>query len=52
MDRDVLYERINHRVDMMMQAGLLDEVKSLYESGLHDVQSIQAIGLQRAVCLF
>ncbi|WP_233165799.1 tRNA (adenosine(37)-N6)-dimethylallyltransferase MiaA [Pedobacter sp. ASV12] len=28
-DRALLYERINHRVDLMMQAGLLEEVKSL-----------------------
>ena len=28
-DRALLYERINHRVDVMMQAGLLDEVKGL-----------------------
>ncbi len=52
MDRDVLYERINHRVDMMMQAGLLAEVKSLYESGLHDVQSIQAIGYKELYAYF
>lgn len=29
-DRKNLYERINNRVDIMMQDGLLDEVKSLY----------------------
>lgn len=28
-DRALLYERINHRVDLMMQAGLLAEVKGL-----------------------
>ncbi len=28
-DREVLYERINKRVELMMDAGLLDEVKSL-----------------------
>ncbi len=28
-DREVLYERINRRVDKMMEMGLLDEVKSL-----------------------
>lgn len=28
-DRAFVYERINHRVDMMMAAGLLDEVKDL-----------------------
>lgn len=29
-DRDKLIERINMRVDMMMEQGLLDEVKSMY----------------------
>ena len=28
-DRKLLYEKINHRVDLMMQAGLLEEVKAL-----------------------
>ncbi len=28
--REILYDRINHRVDVMMQQGLLDEVKNLY----------------------
>jgi tRNA dimethylallyltransferase len=28
-DRESLYQRINHRVDVMMQDGLLDEVKKL-----------------------
>ncbi len=44
MDRDRLYERINYRVELMMKAGLLEEVKRFYDSGLRDVQSIQAIG--------
>lgn len=44
MDREKLYERINRRVDIMMEKGLLKEVQGLYESGLRDVQSIKAIG--------
>lgn len=44
MNRDKLYERINHRVDLMMEEGLLDEVKSFYDQGLRGCQSIQAIG--------
>lgn len=44
MDRDRLYERINHRVDLMMTEGLLDEVQGLHAQGLRDCQSIQAIG--------
>ncbi|SFC01228.1 tRNA dimethylallyltransferase [Bacillus sp. 491mf] len=44
MDRDLLYSRINLRVDIMMEQGLLDEVKRLYEEGIRGCQSIQAIG--------
>jgi tRNA dimethylallyltransferase len=44
MDRELLYSRIDYRVDLMMEQGLLQEVQSLYKNGLRDVQSIQAIG--------
>ncbi|WP_310170238.1 tRNA (adenosine(37)-N6)-dimethylallyltransferase MiaA [Neobacillus niacini] len=44
MDREKLYERINQRVDLMMEEGLLSEVKHLHDQGLRDCQSIQAIG--------
>lgn len=44
MDRETLYDRINQRVDIMMQEGLLEEVRSLFDNGLRDCQSIQAIG--------
>ncbi|WP_100373120.1 tRNA (adenosine(37)-N6)-dimethylallyltransferase MiaA [Bacillus sp. FJAT-45037] len=44
MDRELLYERINKRVDLMVKHGLVDEVKQLHDQGLRDCQSIQAIG--------
>jgi tRNA dimethylallyltransferase len=44
LDRDILYSKINHRVDLMVEEGLLKEVKSLFDQGIRDVQSIQAIG--------
>ncbi len=44
MERGQLYARINERVDIMMKQGLLEEVKGLYEEGIRDTQSIQAIG--------
>jgi tRNA dimethylallyltransferase len=44
MNREKLYERINLRVDMMFEQGLLEEVKGFYNQGLRDCQSIQAIG--------
>ncbi|SDB92962.1 tRNA (adenosine(37)-N6)-dimethylallyltransferase MiaA [Shouchella lonarensis] len=43
MARERLYERINKRVDEMMTAGLLEEVRQLHEEGIRG-QSIQAIG--------
>ena len=30
-DRDIIYNRINQRVDMMIQEGLIDEAKNLYQ---------------------
>ena len=32
--RDVLYDKINRRVDIMMDMGLVDEVKSIVEMGI------------------
>lgn len=45
MDRQKLYERINKRVDIMIESGLLDECIKLKEMGYtSDVQSMQGIG--------
>lgn len=44
IDRENLYDRINKRVDIMLEKGLLEEVKTLYSKGIRDVQSTQAIG--------
>lgn len=44
IDREQLYNRINQRVDIMLENGLLEEVKTLHSKGIRDVQSIQAIG--------
>lgn len=44
-DRAALYDRINKRVDKMFENGLVDEVKSLINTGVSfDCQSMQAIG--------
>lgn len=42
-DRQKLYDRINVRVDIMLQNGLLDEAKSAYEKNLGG-GAVQAIG--------
>ncbi|KYH35755.1 tRNA dimethylallyltransferase [Clostridium tepidiprofundi DSM 19306] len=45
MNREMLYERINKRVDIMLQNGLIDEVKRLKSMGLtQDMQSMKGIG--------
>ena len=44
-ERETLYERINARVDIMMEDGLLDEVTKLRDMGYtRDMQSMQGIG--------
>ncbi len=45
MDREKLYKRINQRVDIMLDQGLLDEVKGLAEKGISfDLKPMQSIG--------
>lgn len=47
--RELLYERINQRVDAMVDEGLFEEAKSLMEMGLtRDMQSMQGIGYKEA----
>ena len=44
-DREVLYDRINKRVDQMLEEGLLEEVASLREKGYtRDLVSMQGLG--------
>lgn len=45
MDREKLYDRINRRVDIMLEQGLIDEVKKLKSMGYTaDMQSMKGIG--------
>lgn len=44
MDREVLYERINRRTNMMMADGFLAEVQGLIAEGLKDTPAMTAIG--------
>lgn len=48
--RDILYERINKRVDIMLENGLVDEVKKLREMGLSTANiSMQGIGYKEII---
>ena len=43
-DREILYQRINQRVDLMMKAGLLDEVRRVQALAGANQQALAAIG--------
>ena len=50
MDRQKLYERIDKRVDMMIEEGLVDEVKKLLAMSYSaDLKSMQSIGYRHMV---
>jgi tRNA dimethylallyltransferase len=42
--REILYERINKRVDLMMESGLLEEARSLYPH--RHLNALQTVGYQ------
>lgn len=46
MDRPVLYEKINQRVLKMVEEGLVEEVKGLYETYGPTAKGLQAVGYQ------
>ncbi|MDR0880901.1 MAG: tRNA (adenosine(37)-N6)-dimethylallyltransferase MiaA [Clostridioides sp.] len=49
-DREKLYERINLRVDIMLENGLVDEVKKLLEMGYtKELISMQGIGYKEII---
>lgn len=48
-DRNILYERINTRVDEMFDNGLLDEVKMLYNKYSSNLQAFSAIGYKEII---
>lgn len=49
-NRTTLYERINHRVDLMLEAGLVEEVRRLKEAGYgKNLVSMQGIGYKEVL---
>ena len=53
MDREKLYERIELRIDIMMEQGLLEEVKGLLDKGYTpDLVSMQGIGYKEFIPYF
>lgn len=49
-DRDVLYKRIDDRIDIMLKEGLLEEVKGLLSMGLNrDMTSMKGLGYKEMI---
>ena len=51
MDRELLYPLINKRVDKMIDDGLVEEVKALYDKGLKS-NSVKSIGYKEIYAYF
>ena len=50
MDRQMLYDRIDRRVELMIEAGFIDEVQKLLGMGYSaDLKSMQSIGYRHTV---
>lgn len=48
--REILYERINRRVDKMMEAGLLEEARTVYP--YKDLNSLNTVGYKELFSYF
>ncbi|MFB9107365.1 tRNA (adenosine(37)-N6)-dimethylallyltransferase MiaA [Flavobacterium gyeonganense] len=49
-DREIMYNRINHRVDIMMNEGLLEEAKALYPNKA--LNALQTVGYRELFSYF
>lgn len=49
-DRELMYSRINKRVDLMLQEGLLEEAKNLYK--YKDLNALQTVGYRELFAYF
>ncbi|RBW60321.1 tRNA (adenosine(37)-N6)-dimethylallyltransferase MiaA [Tenacibaculum sp. E3R01] len=49
-DREIMYNRINKRVDIMMNSGLLEEAKSLYQH--KNLNALQTVGYRELFSSF
>ncbi len=53
MRREILYDRINRRVDIMLENGLVDEAKAIFDSGVDlSLPSMHAIGYRQLFAYF
>ena len=52
LDRDVLYDRINRRVDIMVKDGLIEEAKKLYDNHVYSKAVLTCIGYKELYMYF
>ena len=52
MDRKVLYDRINKRVDLMIESGLIEEVKDILDKYKKFPTAMQALGYKEVIDFF
>lgn len=52
-EREILYEKINKRVDIMLENGMLKEVENVFKKGINDDhQAFKAIGCRQLIDYF
>ena len=51
-DREVLYDKINKRVDKMIEDGLIDEVKKFYDKGIRPKSIMTGVGYKELYSYF
>lgn len=52
LDRDVLYDRINRRVDIMVKDGLIEEARKLYDEHVYSKAVMTCIGYKELYMYF
>ena len=52
LDRDVLYDRINRRVDIMVKDGLIEEARKLYDEHIYSKAVMTCIGYKELYMYF
>ena len=52
IDRDILYDRINKRVDIMIKNGLVEEAKRIYDSNIRTKAVVTPIGYKELFLFF
>lgn len=52
MDRDILYDRINRRVDIMVKDGLIEEARGLYDNKVYSKAVMTCIGYKELYMYF